>query len=457
MGCQCKLHDIVRVLAAVPVGSLTIPPDARVSGISTDSRHIQPGTVFVALRGDRFDGHAFVERALAQGAIAAVVSDWADPYVNLPILQVPDTLAAYQALGRWWREQFPQPVVAVTGSVGKTTTKELIAAVLATQGPVLKTQANYNNEIGVPQTLLALEPEQHRFAVVEMGMRAAGEIALLSQVARPDVAVITNVGTAHIGRLGSEAAIAQAKCELLAEMHNVGAAVLNADNARLLATATTVWRGKTLTYGLQAGDVRGELLDADTLRVGGHTFTLPLPGQHNAQNFLAALAVARVLGIDWADIPAQFPVALPAGRAQRHRLPNDVVILDETYNAGLESMLAALRLLADLPGQRRIAVVGTMKELGPRSPDFHHQVGTAVRTLGIDQLLVRADPAEAAALLAGAAPVPTIAFADHESLVAYLNQQIQPGDRLLFKASRAVALDQVVAQVLQAQTAPSQV
>jgi len=454
MGCRCRLAEVMQALSVKPDNGFKVRLTEQVSGITTDSRMVQPGNIFVALQGDRFDGHAFVETALKQGAIAAVVSDRSRASAELPMIQVADTLEAYQMLGRWWRDRFPHPVVAITGSVGKTTTKELIAAVLGTQGPVLKTQANFNNEIGVPKTLLELEPEHHQFAVIEMGMRAAGEIALLSRVARPEVAVITNVGTAHIGRLGSEAAIAQAKCELLAEMHDVGTAVLNFDNDRLMATAKEVWQGESLTYGLEGGDVRGELLDATTLRVDGMTFELPLPGRHNAQNFLAALAVAKVVGVDWAEVQSGLQVALPSGRAQRHLLSNDVVILDETYNAGLESMLAALRLLVDLPGARRIAVLGTMKELGERSPAFHHQVGVAVRELGIDYLLVLADPAEEAALLEGAAPIPTVAFADQPSLVAHLMELIQPGDRLLFKASRAVALDQVVAQVMQ-QLAPT--
>ncbi|NER08062.1 MAG: UDP-N-acetylmuramoyl-tripeptide--D-alanyl-D-alanine ligase, partial [Okeania sp. SIO3C4] len=226
-------------------------------------------------------------------------------------------------------------------------------------------------------------------------------------------------------------------------------AVLNADNERLMATAAKVWQGTTLTYGLEGGDVRGTLMDANTLQVGSTTFELPLPGRHNAQNFLAALAVAKALGIDWGSLTQGLQVELPAGRARRYALPNDVVILDETYNAGLESMVAALRLLADLPGTRRIAVLGTMKELGERSPEFHHQVGIAVRELGIDHLLVLADPAEEAALMKGAAPISAAAFADQASLTNHLLELVQPGDRLLFKASRAVALDRVVAEVMQ--------
>lgn len=417
-----------------------------IAQVTTDSRSLSPGDLFLALRGDRFDGHAFVKQALAQGAIAAVVSDVPSDAAG-PLLQVGDTLAAYQQLGTLWRRQFAGPVVAITGSVGKTTTKELIAAVLGTQGPVLKTRANYNNEIGVPKTLLELGPE-HQFAVIEMGMRAAGEIALLAQIAAPDIAVITNVGTAHIGRLGSEQAIAEAKCELLQELDSAGAAVLNHDNLRLMNTAARVWRGKTMTYGLEGGDLRGELVDAHTLRVDGTLLPLPLPGRHNALNYLAALAVAKLLGLDWQPLMAGLTVELPQGRARRLDLSNDVVILDETYNAGLESMLAALRLLADTPGSRRIAVLGTMKELGDRSLKFHQQVGAAVRDLGLDALLILADPAEADALATGASGVPTECFATHAEVVDWLKQNVKAGDRLLFKASRAVGLDQVVSQLL---------
>jgi UDP-N-acetylmuramoyl-tripeptide--D-alanyl-D-alanine ligase len=418
-----------------------------VAGISTDSRALQTGEIFLALQGERFDGHAFVPQALQQGAIAAIVNQNTlgnfDPALHLRLFPVPDTLAAYQAIAHWWRNQFSIPVVAVTGSVGKTTTKELIAAVLGTQGLVLKTQANYNNEIGVPKTLLELRSE-HRFAVIEMGMRGAGQIAELAQIARPDIAVITNVGTAHIELLGSEQAIAQAKCELLAELSPRGIAVLNHDNPRLIKTAKTVWAGQTLTFGLEGGDVQGKLLDASMLDVNGQILTLPLEGQHNALNFLAALTVAQAVGIDWVSLPHPLLVDLPGGRAKRYTLRDNVLILDETYNAGPESMLAALKLLAQTAGQRRIAVLGTMRELGERSPDFHYQIGVAVRELNLDELLILADDREAEALIAGAAPLVTRRFQTHADIAAYLKTSVKPGDRLLFKASRAVALEQTV-------------
>jgi UDP-N-acetylmuramoyl-tripeptide--D-alanyl-D-alanine ligase len=442
MSFRATLAQLVSITGASPSELSSSLLEQPVPGISTDTRTLKYGEVFLALRGESFDGHRFVDVARAKGAIAAIVDHSIDQ-PSLPLLQAKDTLQAYQAIARWWRDQFTAPVIAVTGSVGKTTTKELIAAVLSRSGAVLKSEANYNNEIGVPRTLLEMDAT-HKFAVVEMGMRAAGEIALLSQIAHPDIAVITNVGTAHIGRLGSEAAIAQAKCELLAEMPSTSTAILNHDNPLLLQTAANVWRGETITYGLEGGDIQGSLSDPETLVVGNDRFSLPLPGRHNALNFLAALAVAKVLGLDWAELTTGLTVTLPGGRARRYSLPNDVVILDETYNAGLESMLASLELLAQTPGKRRIAVLGTMRELGDRSCEFHQRVGVAVQRLHLDRLLILADAAESAALKTGAQTVIAEEFSSHAEVVERLREIVQPGDRLLFKASRAVGLDRVV-------------
>lgn len=414
------------------------------TGIATDSRHIKPGDVFLALRGETFDGHEFVSQALEQGAIAAIV-DAQFQSSDLPLLIVEDTLRAYQSIAHWWRHQFKIPVIAITGSVGKTTTKELIAGVLSRFGNVLKTQANYNNEIGVPKTLLELSQE-HDYAVVEMGMRAQGEIALLSQTASPTIALITNVGTAHIGRLGSREAIAEAKCELLAEMPKDAIAILNHDNPFLIQMARTVWNGKTLTYGLEGGDLHGHLSSAETLTVDGRSFPLPLPGQHNALNYLAALAVVKALNLDESTLTAPIDVELPGGRSRKFELANDIVILDETYNAGLESMLAALQLLADTPGTRHIAVLGTMKELGDWSVPFHQQVGAMAKQLKLDGLLILADDAEAEALAIGADSLPSERFSTHEAVVTRLKEMVRSGDRLLFKASRSVGLDRAVEQ-----------
>jgi UDP-N-acetylmuramoyl-tripeptide--D-alanyl-D-alanine ligase len=446
MPCQLSITQLVDILDATPVNLSDKAASALLGGIMTDTRSLKPGHLFLALRGEKFDGHDFAGVAVEQGAIAAITDRRTGTQLNgVPQLQVEDTLQAYQQIARWWRDQFDIPVIAVTGSVGKTTTKELIAAVLSTKGNVLKTQANYNNEIGVPKTLLELGPE-HDYAVIEMAMRGQGQIALLAQMARPTVGVITNVGTAHIGLLGSEQAIANAKCELLAEMPTTSVAVLNHDNQRLIKTAATVWQGQTLTYGLEGGDLQGKLLDPQTLEVEGMQLPLPLTGHHNALNYLAALAVAKVLQINWTHLKAGLSVQLPSGRSHRYELPNDIVILDETYNAGLESMIAALHLLAQTPGKRHIAVLGAMKELGERSPEFHRQVGNTAQQLNLDALLIAVDDPEAEAIANGAASLLAECFSSQDALVKRLKELVQPGDRLLFKASRSVGLDRVVNQ-----------
>ncbi len=412
-----------------------------VGHISTDTRTIETHDLFLALEGERFDGHRFVEQAMATGAIAAITRQGVIT-ADVPRIEVNDTLVAYQTIGRWWRQQLGLPVVAITGSVGKTTTKELISAALTCHGSVHKTRANFNNEIGVPKTLLEMTVD-HDYGVVEMGMRGPGEIALLAQIAQPNVAVITNVGTAHIGRLGSEQAIADAKCELLANMSIEGTAVLNYDNHRLMDTAARVWSGKTITYGLTGGDVRGQF-QGETMVVDNVLLPLPLEGEHNALNYLSAIATLQALKLDWQMLSHGLTVDMPTGRAQRYDLANDIVLLDETYNAGAESMVAALRLLKHQPGQRHIAVLGTMKELGHKSLELHQMIGETVQALGIDHLFILADPAEAAAMALGAGKVPSKKFVSHGALVQHLQQFIQPGDRLLFKASRSVAMDQVV-------------
>lgn len=444
---QLRVNQLVDIVAAEPVSLSQETASSLFTGITTDTRSLKPGHIFVALRGENFDGHDFVKVALQQGAIAALTERGTNTQLNgIPQLQVEDTLQAYQQIARWWRDQFDIPVIAVTGSVGKTTTKELIAAVLSTKGKVLKSKANYNNEIGVPKTLLELD-SSHDYAVIEMAMRGPGQIALLAQIARSTIGLITNVGTAHIGILGSREAIAKAKCELLAEMPDTNVAILNHDNQLLMATAAEVWQGQTLTYGLEGGDLQGQLVAPQTLGIDGIQLPLPLAGDHNALNYLAALAVAKVLEVDWTPLSKGLAVAMPSGRSQRYDLPNDIVILDETYNAGLESMLAALHLLAQTEGGRQIAVLGTMKELGEHSPALHRQVGNTAEQLNLDALLVLVNDPEATEIAAGAGSVPSECFENHEALLDRLKEMVQSGDRILFKASRSVGLDRVVNQL----------
>lgn len=453
MTCICTISQAIAITSATVANiDETAQKNIEIRGVISDSRKLESGQLFVALTGENFDGHGFVATAIAQGAVAAIVShEWASSEAakGLPILAVNDTLVAYQDLARWWRSQFQRPVVSVTGSVGKTTTKEIIASMLACyvapDKQVHKSQANHNNDIGVAQTLLAIAPEQHDFVVVEMGMRGLGEIARLAKTALPTISVITNVGTAHIGRLGSREAIAEAKCELLAETPANGIAILNADNPLLLEVASKVWQGKTITYGLGIGDVNGELID-DKLYVDDLTWDLPLPGRHNALNFLAGLAVLKALNLDWQQtLQGIGKLDLPFGRAQLYELPQDVIILDETYNASPEGMLAALRQLADMPAKRHWAVLGTMKELGEMSTQLHNQVGGAISRLGIEGAIILAD-GEADAILAGAngSLKYAIACQSYNDITQTLLQKVESGDRILFKASRSVGMDQVV-------------
>ncbi|GAB4524141.1 MAG: UDP-N-acetylmuramoyl-tripeptide--D-alanyl-D-alanine ligase [Pleurocapsa sp.] len=413
------------------------------TSITTDSRHLEPGAIFVALQGEKFDGHNFVDTAVERGAIAVVVSRPLSLPENITQFIVADTLQAYQQIARWWRDRFAIPVIGVTGSVGKTSTKELIAAVLNTQGKVLKTQGNFNNEIGVPKTLLEIDAE-NKYAVIEMAMRGKGEIALLADIARPTIGIITNVGTAHIGRLGSKEAIARAKCELLERMPSTSVAILNYDNPLLLETAKQVWQGETITYGLTGGDITGKFINGDTLTVAGKELPLPLPGIHNASNYLGAIAVAQVLNIDIAPLTAGLQVELPKGRSRRYHLDDDIILLDETYNAGLESMLAALQMLKETPGKRHIAVLGTMKELGDYSAQLHQQVGEKAQELELDLLLVLADETPTEAIIDGAVGIQSHCFRDRDDLINKLKQIIQPGDRILFKASNSVGLNKAI-------------
>ncbi len=423
--------------------------DQEYSGINTDTRTLQSGEIFLALDGENFNGHNFLNQAIDAGAIALITQENYPPLesAKIPEFKVKNTLQAYQNIAHWWRQKLNIPIIGVTGSVGKTTTKELITAVLNTQGKVLKTEANYNNEIGVPKTLLQID-ETHQYAVIEMAMRAEGEIALLTEIVNPNIGVITNVGTAHIGRLGSREAIAKAKCELLAKMNNSGVAILNGDNDLLIKTASDIWHGETISYGLKSGNLRGELVDSQTLKVDHKLYPLPLPGEHNALNYLGAIATAKVLDIDLAILEQGIEVILPKGRAKRHQLVNDIEILDETYNAGLESMIAALHLLKQTGGKRQIAVLGTMKELGEYASQLHRQVGEKVKALNLDMLLILADEEVTKAMAEGTAGIPTEIYTSHQDLLQRLQEIVTNGDRILFKASNSVGLSKVVDQFI---------
>ena len=428
--------------------------------ICTDSRQLAAGQLFVPLVGERFDGHAFLPAALEAGAVALLAQAEQLPPAALgalagsvPLWLVPDTLLAYQQLACLWRRQLPAGVVAVTGSAGKTTTRELIRAALAPLGEVGASSGNENNDVGVPLTLLKATPAQAA-VVVEMGMRGLGEIERLSRCACPDVAVITNIGTAHIGRLGSREAIATAKCEITAGLRPDGVVVIPAGDPLLDGALARVWAGRVVRIALAGegheaqADLVGQLDGAGGIlklageELAGVEVAMPLEGVHHARNLLLALAVARELGLE----PARWQpleVALPGGRSRRLEL-GGVRLLDETYNASPEAVLASLDLLARQPG-RRFAVLGTMLELGDQSLALHRQVAARALSLGLDGLVVVDGGPEGEAMLAAAQGLARLERVDTPAEAAEpLGQWLEPGDVLLLKASRGVALEQLI-------------
>ena len=429
-----------------PEGAV-VNPDQPVGTVCTDSRQLKAGDFFVPLVGERFDGHRFLEQLPALGGQGAVVSlDWTAPLPSgLLHWRVDDTLAAYQQLALLHRRQLGLPLVAVTGSAGKTTTRELIRAVLAPLGAIQASDGNNNNDIGVPLTVLGAGSD-HAALVIEMGMRGPGEIARLSRCTEPDVAVITNIGTAHIGRLGSREAIATAKCEITAALHPQGVVVIPAGDPLLEQALAAVWQGRVLRVRLEDDpDITADLIGAvrnDRLLLDEASIPLPLDGRHNARNLLLALAVGSHLGVDPASA-AQLQVNIPGGRNRRLQ-QGGLTLLDETYNASPEAVLAALDLLADQPG-RRFAVLGTMLELGDRSVELHQQVAARAAALKLDGVVLVDGGDEGQAMANVASGLDRLALvATPEAAAAPLGQWLQAGDVVLLKASRGVALERLI-------------
>jgi len=444
--------DLVRLTG----GRLLARSDRPIRGAAVDSRLVVPGDVFVALPGERTDGHAFVADAVARGAAALIVARPANDPVALgdvTVIRVADPLAALGAIAAGWRRRFELLVVGVTGSIAKTSTKEAVAAVLATRFRTLRSEGNQNNEIGLPLTLMRLRPE-HEAAVLEMGMYVGGEIADLARMARPSIGVVTAVQPVHLSRIGSLEAIEAAKGELLEALPPDGTAILNADDpiVRGLGARSAA---RSLTYGF-AGDaavgaegVASAGLDGMrfALRAGGlqRSISLPMLGRLSVHNALAAAAVGRAVGLSLDEIAA----GLAGGWSAPHRVQvvrlGAVTLVDDTYNASPRSMVAALDLLAGLPG-RRGAVLGEMLELGDASEEGHRVVGeAAART--VDWLIVVGAGAAGiveGAQAAGLDPAAIVRVRDADMALESLPPRLRDGDVVLIKASRGMALDRVV-------------
>jgi UDP-N-acetylmuramoyl-tripeptide--D-alanyl-D-alanine ligase len=427
------------------------PVEGTFDRASIDSRDVQKSDLFFAFAGERQDGHDFVANAINDGACGAVIERPLDAPESAALFHVTDSLQALQRLAAWWRLRHEIGVIAVTGSVGKTTCKELIASVLSRRYRTLKSEGNYNTEIGIPLTLLQLEDEHER-AVLEFAMYARGDIALLSRLALPRVAVVTNIGPVHLERLGYIGAIVAAKAELVESLPPGGLAVLNGDDTRAAGLASRT-DARTVLYGCSAQcDVRAENIVSRGLKgiefrltteVGSADVRLSLPGKHHVYPALAAAAVALNEGLSPPDVSEALAEARPDLRSRVLSGPGGSIILDDSYNASPASMLAALDLLSELPG-RRIALLGDMRELGAAEEEGHRSVG--VRAGQVCDLLIilgeKAAPLAEAARDGGRAEVRRLN--SNDEAIAALRGELRKGDHLLIKASRAMALEEVV-------------
>jgi UDP-N-acetylmuramoyl-tripeptide--D-alanyl-D-alanine ligase len=439
-----RLHEAASALQASAVG-----PDVEFTTVSTDSRDLPQGALFVALRGGRYDGHAFAGKVLEQGAAAVMVEASARLDVS-PAIEVQDTRLALGQLAAWRRAQLPAQVMAITGSNGKTTVKEMLAAILkahAGADAVLATSGNFNNEIGMPLTLLRLAPE-HRYAVLEMGMNHPGELDYLSRLAQPDAALVNNALRAHLEGLGSVEAVARAKGEIYSGLKPDGVALVCADDPH-----ADLWREmadgrRVVGFGVKHGDVRADYTLGDfgaelVLHTpsGSVPARLNVPGLHNVKNAVAAAAAAWVLGLPLAAIASGLAAfAGVKGRLQAHPCILGARLIDDTYNANPDSVAAAIAVLAAQKGTR-ILVLGDMGELGPGAAELHRELGETARQAGIDRLLCLGELSVETVRAFGPG---AMHFERIEELLAEVEVALGADVTVLVKGSRFMKMERVV-------------
>jgi len=451
----------VEEIGAAVNGVITGRRDAEIRGVSTDSRTVEAGELFIPLKGERFDGHRYIDAALARGVRVFLAERDGCDAASLPegvtCITVPDTLRSLGDLAAFHRRRFSVPVTAVTGSNGKTTTKEMLAAILDRTGPGLKTAGNLNNLIGLPKMLLQLE-EEHQWAVLEMGMSEPGEIDRLAEIARPKVGVITNVSAAHLLSMGNVEAVAQAKGELFRRLPAGSCSVFNADDP-LVAALPSPTGVRRLSFGLGQADIRGGQIEE--FGRGGQNFTIALPsavvrvrlralGRHNVLNALAAAATAYALGVDPGDIRAGLESFVPVDKRLVPEELAGILLIDDSYNANPASMKAALLTLNQVKGAgRAIAVLGDMLELGSASKDAHGEVGRLAASC-VERLYLLGSMAAdvAAGAVSGGLPQSAIVIAnDHDEILADLLAAMRPGDCILVKGSRGMRMETVAEAV----------
>lgn len=430
--------------------------NAPISHVDTDSRDIHPGSLFIPLAGERFDGHAYINAALESGAVGCLTQRERESYQPGKFyVKVPSTQRALRDLAAWYKEQFHIPFVAVTGSVGKTTAKDMLAAVLGVKYKVLKTEGNFNNNIGLPLTLLRLD-SSHQVGVVEMGMDKFGEIDFLGGIVKPEVGVITNIGDAHIERLGSRENIFKAKCELLPHIKEDGLLVLNGDDPML-----STLRGKTPVQTVFCG--QGEGLEYRAQILGGDGVShiqcrlttphmdrevrIPALGEHMVYPTLIAAAVAERFGLTPDEIEQGIRQFVPTRmRMNILRRGNGIIILDDTYNANPQSMRAAISVLADSQSSYKIAVLGDMLELGPFSPALHAEVGEYLGQAGIQCLVAVGEQSAAMAQGARDVGVPQVLYCHDKGEAMERLPMLLRGDcTILVKASRGMKMEDITA------------
>jgi len=440
------LATAARVLSGTLHGA-----DTEFTGVSTDTRTLAPGDLFVALAGPNFDGHRFIGEAAGRGAVGAIVNRH-DADV-LPSVEVQDTRLALGQLSAHWRRQFDIPLVAVTGSNGKTTVKNMIASILSGTGPGIATQGNLNNDIGVPLTLLRLRAGD-RYAVIEMGMNHAGEIDYLTRLARPTIALVNNAAAAHLAGLGSVEAVAHAKGEIYAGLGTEGIAIINADD-----DFAGLWRQlaaphRILTFGLdRPADISARFqLEQDGSRIelstpqGGITMRLSLLGRHNVMNALAASTAALAAGVSLTDIQAGLEkLKAVSGRMEVKRGIAGARVLDDTYNANPGSLAAGVEVLKAARGERAL-VLGDMGELGDSARDIHRRVGELARHLGIERLLTVGELAHAASESFGTSAEH---FETQQALIDRLQEIMHDRMTVLVKGSRFMKMERVVAGIVE--------
>lgn len=445
----------LRQIAEFARGSLTArDPELTVSKVSTDSRTVQPGDLFVALRGENFDGHKFVEQASERGAAGAMVEEsWKGTTPKkFALIRVSDTLAGYQNLAANYRRSLPLKVIAITGSNGKTSTKDFLAATLSRGFRVTKTEGNFNNHVGLPQTMLAASSSDE-IAVWEIGMNHPGEIAALAELAAPDAAIITNVGLAHIEFMGNREAIAAEKGALAEAVGADGTVILNADDPYSQGIAERT-RAKVILAGIENGSVRASEMSQSptgiefTILEGAHRCRaqLPVPGIHMVQNAMLAVAAGRAFGLSLENCAAGLASApLTKARLQIREI-SGIQFIDDSYNANPDSMKAALRTLVELDADgRRIAVLGEMSELGEESERGHREVGEAAAALGIDELIAVGPTGAAMARVAQKAGLKKCLSVNSPGDAAgILKETASPGDLILVKGSRSARMERVL-------------